>query len=74
MSAVIITCFLLHQWGGKIEDVNRRGGGPYSYVLSGMNYHSIGCLLPDAGSIPIFSQMYIVDTANEVANRISAVR
>lgn len=66
--------FAFTSMGGKIKDVNRRGGGPYSYVLSGMNHHCIGSLLPKVGKQPAFSQLYIVDTANEVHNRISAVR
>lgn len=66
--------FAFTSMGGHIEDINKRGSGPYSYVMSGMNYHSIGCLLPDIGSPPVFSQLYKHDTANEVANRISAVR
>lgn len=54
--------------------MNEGGGGPYSFVLSGMNYHSIGSLLPVEGANPVYSQLYIFDTENEVANRISAVR
>ena len=66
--------FAFTSMGGKVHDVNSRGGGPYSYVLSGMNYHNIGCLLPPEGRKPVFSQLYIYDTENEVSNRISAVR
>ena len=66
--------FAFTSMGGKIVDVNSRGGGPYSYVLSGMNHHNIGSLLPPNGAAPVFSQLYIYDTENEVANRISAVR
>ena len=54
-------------------NVNERGRGPYSFVLSGHNYHNIGSLLPVEGARPVYSQLYIFDTDNEVANRISAV-
>ena len=60
--------------GGKINHSLNRGGGPYTFALSGMNYHSIGNLLPPEGQRPVFSQLYIHDTSNEVANRINAVR
>nr|KAJ0202060.1 hypothetical protein LSAT_V11C600327840 [Lactuca sativa] len=33
------------------------------------NYHSIGSLLPEQGFKPKFSQLYIYDTDNEIANR-----
>lgn len=39
-----------------------------------MNYHNIGSLLPVEGSHPVYSQLYIFDTENEVENRIKAVR
>ncbi|KAI9123500.1 hypothetical protein K1719_004800 [Acacia pycnantha] len=59
--------------GGKIDHSKNNGGGPYSFVMSGMNYHNIGSLLPPEGSRPVYSQLYILDTENEVSNRISAV-
>ena len=65
--------FAFTSMGGKICDVNKHGGGPYSYVLAGVNHHRIGSLLPPKGMKPVFSQLYIHDTANEIENRISAV-
>ncbi|KAI9128206.1 hypothetical protein K1719_001199 [Acacia pycnantha] len=59
--------------GGKIDHSKNNGSGPYSFVMSGMNYHNIGSLLPPEGSRPVYSQLYIFDTENEVCNRISAV-
>ncbi|KAI9080993.1 hypothetical protein K1719_036973 [Acacia pycnantha] len=36
--------------GGRIDhSINSRGGGPYSFVLSGQNHHFIGSLLPPRG-------------------------
>ena len=61
--------------GGKVKHALNSGKAPYIYSLSsGMNYHSIGTLLPPQGVKPVFSQLYIHDTENEISNRISAVR
>ncbi|GKC72224.1 hypothetical protein Tco_1118107, partial [Tanacetum coccineum] len=35
-----------------------------------MNCHRMGALLPDEGKPPIFLQLYIYDTENEIENRI----
>lgn len=66
--------FSFTSMGGKIDHGLNAGHGPYTFVLSGTNYHSIGNLVPPVGQPPVFSQMYIYDTENEVSNRISAVR
>ena len=66
--------FSFTSMGGKINHAMNNGKGPYTFSLSGMNYHSIGDLLPPVGCQPVFSQLYIHDTDNEVRNRISAVR
>ena len=66
--------FSFTSMGGKIDHSIHDGGGPYSFVLSGMNYHRIGSLLPPEGHKPVFSQLYVYDTANEIKNRIDAVR
>ncbi|KAI3801999.1 hypothetical protein L1987_30120 [Smallanthus sonchifolius] len=55
--------------GGKIDSSINRGGAPYIFRLSGQNYHTMGSLLPEHGSKPKFSQLYIYDTENEVSNR-----
>ncbi|XP_028752993.1 uncharacterized protein LOC114712613, partial [Neltuma alba] len=65
--------FSFTSMGGKIDYSKNSGGGPYSFVLSGINYHRIGSLLPPKGSKPVYSQLYIYDTDNEVCNRISAI-
>ncbi|XP_028778037.1 uncharacterized protein LOC114734585 [Neltuma alba] len=59
--------------GGKIDHSKNSSGGPYSFVMHGVNYHSIGSLLPPKGGRPVYSQLYIFDTEHEVANQISAV-
>ncbi|XP_054781855.1 uncharacterized protein LOC129289058 [Prosopis cineraria] len=66
--------FSFTSMGGKINHSINSGGGPYSFILSGMNYHMIGSLLPLEGARPVYSQLYIYDTENEVTNRIAAVR
>lgn len=66
--------FSFTSMGGKIDHSKNSGSAPYSFVLSGVNYHHIGSLLPSRGEQAVFSQLYIYDTANEVENRISAVR
>ncbi|KAI9071566.1 hypothetical protein K1719_046461 [Acacia pycnantha] len=39
--------FSFTSMGGKIDhSINSKGGGPYSFVLSGQNHHLIGSLLP----------------------------
>ncbi|XP_028752023.1 uncharacterized protein LOC114711760, partial [Neltuma alba] len=42
--------FSFTSMGGKIDYSKNSGGGPYSFVLSGINYHRIGSLLPPKGS------------------------
>lgn len=65
--------FAFTSMGGKIIDVNSRGGGPYSYVLSGTNHQIlVACYLHLV--VRLYFLNYIYDTENEVANRIKAVR
>ncbi|CAH1421568.1 unnamed protein product [Lactuca virosa] len=61
--------FSFTSMGGKIDSSINRGNAPYIFRLSGQNYHSIGSLLPNQGFKPKFSQLYIYDTDNEIANR-----
>ncbi|KAI9111319.1 hypothetical protein K1719_017731 [Acacia pycnantha] len=66
--------FSFTSMGGRIDhSINSKGGGPYSFVLSGQNHHLIGSLLPPQGNPPVYAQLYIYDTENEVSNRISTV-
>ncbi|CAH1414277.1 unnamed protein product [Lactuca virosa] len=61
--------FSFTSMGDKIDSSINRGNAPYIFRLSGQNYHSIGSLLPNQGFKPKFSQLYIYDTDNEIANR-----
>ncbi|XP_076886945.1 uncharacterized protein LOC143536652 [Bidens hawaiensis] len=57
--------------GGKIDHSINRGNAPYTFRLSGENYHFLGGLLPVDGRKAQFSQLYIYDTENEISNRQS---
>ncbi|XP_076916299.1 uncharacterized protein LOC143575953 [Bidens hawaiensis] len=61
--------FSFTSMGGKIDHSINKGNAPYTFRLSGENYHCLGSLLPLQGSKPQFSQLYIYDTENEVSNR-----
>ncbi|KAG7589037.1 hypothetical protein ISN44_As07g013540 [Arabidopsis suecica] len=49
----------------KIEEEK----GPNMFQIQGENYHQMGSLKPGEDEFPKFSQLYIVDTENEVENR-----
>lgn len=61
--------FSFTSMGGKIDHKINRGNAPYTFRLSGENYHSLGSLLPSRDDKARFSQLYIYDTENEVSNR-----
>lgn len=63
--------FAFTSMGGIVDKEINMGKGPYVFRLHGQNYHHIGTLLPEEGNKPRFAQLYIYDTENEVANRIS---
>ncbi|XP_050225551.1 uncharacterized protein LOC126675026 [Mercurialis annua] len=59
--------------GGRIDyDINKKPG-PYVFRICGQNHHVIGSLLPDDGQRPKFAQLYVFDTTNEIANRLSCI-
>ncbi|KAK9049762.1 hypothetical protein SSX86_031269, partial [Deinandra increscens subsp. villosa] len=66
--------FAFTSMGGKVDKSINKGKGPFTFRLSGENYHTIGTLLPKEGVKPKFSQLYIYDTENEVGNRQRAFR
>ncbi|KAK7340503.1 hypothetical protein VNO77_21209 [Canavalia gladiata] len=66
--------FSFTSMGGQIQRAMNDGNGPPVFVLCGENYHRIGSLLPLPMDEPKFSQLYIYDKDNEVANRMMAVR
>lgn len=66
--------FALTSMGGKIDRRLNNGSSKPVFRLHGQNYHSIGSLMPQEGSLPKFAQLYIYDTENEITNRLHAVR
>lgn len=46
---------------------------PFCYRIYGQTYHCIRSLLPNQGERPKFAQLYVVDTENEIQNRLGAV-
>ncbi|XP_072066853.1 uncharacterized protein [Arachis hypogaea] len=66
--------FQFTSMGAKIDRGINASRGPPTFILCGENYHLIGSLIPPEGNIAKFAQLYIVDSQNEVRNRMSAIR
>ena len=66
--------FSFTSMSSKIDYTVNDENGPYLFKLHGQNYHRIGRLWPEEGSIPKFAQLYIYDTENEVANLAGIIR
>ncbi|CAN7046068.1 unnamed protein product [Brassica oleracea var. botrytis] len=64
--------FYFTSLGGKIDHSINNGRGPFGFRMSGENYHRIGDIVPEPGQAPKFSQLYIIDTLNEIKNRLDA--
>lgn len=60
--------------GAQIDKNVMHKGGPFTFRIHGQNHHKLGSLVPEEGKPPKILQLYIFDTANEVHNRISAVK
>lgn len=60
--------------GGKVENSCANGIGPQMFQLQGENYHLMGSMKPPEGDSAKFSQLYIVDTENEVDYRDAIIR
>lgn len=65
--------FFFTSMGGTVDHTHNNGRGPYVFRLHGQNCHLMGGLVPPNNESPIFSQLYIFDTTNEVANRVKAI-
>ncbi|XP_010480905.1 PREDICTED: uncharacterized protein LOC104759705 [Camelina sativa] len=57
--------------GGRVDHCVPKGRGPQMFALQGENYHLMGALKPKPGELAKFLQLYIIDTANEVENRMN---
>ena len=58
--------------GEKIDYSINNGRGPFVFRMSGENYHRIGDIVPEPGQAPKIFQLYIIDTLNEIKNRLDA--
>ncbi|WVZ75453.1 hypothetical protein U9M48_023503, partial [Paspalum notatum var. saurae] len=63
--------FAFTSFGAKIDKSINKGPGPYIFKINGQVHHRIGSLLPDEDKSPVYAQLYIYDTENEVENGIS---
>ncbi|CAA7031817.1 unnamed protein product [Microthlaspi erraticum] len=63
--------FSMTSLGGKTDRSIKKGKGPNMFQLHGENYHLIGSMLPNPGDYAKFYQMYIVDSENELDNRLN---
>ncbi|KAF8112811.1 hypothetical protein N665_0061s0020 [Sinapis alba] len=59
--------------GGKVDRCVPQGCGPKMFQLQGENYHLMDSKKPPDGEKAKFSQLYIVDTENEVENRAAII-
>jgi len=65
--------FAVTSLGGKVDKSMPKGRGPAMFRLQDGNYHLIGSLKPTPGDYAKYSQLYIVDTENEVENRATII-
>ncbi|CAN0881491.1 ATP-dependent DNA helicase PIF1 [Linum grandiflorum] len=61
-----------HLWGGKVDHKLNDGSGVYIYSIGGQIFHRIGSLIPPEGQPPVFCQLYIHDTDNEIMHRLNS--
>ncbi|KAG7564175.1 P-loop containing nucleoside triphosphate hydrolase [Arabidopsis suecica] len=73
LSRIYNMVFAMISLGGKVDNSMPKGRGPCMFRLQGGNYHLIGSLQPDEGDYAKYSQLYIVDTENEVDNRATVI-
>lgn len=64
--------FCFTSFGARIDHSINNGRAPYTFRVSGQNYHLIGSLLPEVGVQPKYCQLYFFDTDNEVRYRMTA--
>ena len=60
--------FAFTSLGAKIDTGVNKGPGPYVFKINGQVHHRIGSLLSDEGAAPVYAQLYIFYTKNEVQN------
>ena len=52
--------------GVKIDNSVTRQSGPYCFKIQGELHHLTGALLPHGDQTPIYAQIYILDTAEQL--------
>jgi len=52
--------------GVKIDNSVTRQSGPYCFKIQRELYHLTGALLPHGGQTPMYAQIYILDTAEQL--------
>ncbi|KAJ6957546.1 hypothetical protein NC653_039492 [Populus alba x Populus x berolinensis] len=62
--------FAFTSMGAKIDTSVNDQPALYVFKISGHCHHLLGSLLPVDGESPKFAQLYVFDTAHEVANRL----
>lgn len=60
-------------FGANIDRSVTDRPGLYCFRIFGETYHTMGSLVPHDGERPKFAQLYVVDTAREVENRLQAM-
>lgn len=66
--------FSFTSMGARQDTSVNQGYGAYCYRIQGENYHRMGSLLPEGDKPPVFAQLYIYDSKNEIQNRMKCVR
>ncbi|KAL4393990.1 hypothetical protein AHAS_Ahas02G0107200 [Arachis hypogaea] len=60
--------------GSRVERSMNSTRGPPTFIIFGENYHLMGSLLPPESKSAKFARFYVVDTQNEIQNRMSIIR
>ena len=58
--------FAMTSVGVKIDNSVTRQSGPYCFKIQGELHHLTGALLPHGDQTPIYAQIYILDTAEQL--------
>ncbi|XP_051229354.1 uncharacterized protein [Lolium perenne] len=62
--------FAFKSIGVNVDRTVNSGGAPYIFKMCGYAYHRIGSLLPSGTNPPKFAQLYMVDSADELQQRL----
>ncbi|KAL8153325.1 LOW QUALITY PROTEIN: hypothetical protein V2J09_011085 [Rumex salicifolius] len=65
--------FSLTSFGARSDEKINEPKGPYTFRISGQNYHRVGSLVPNEGILFRYAQLYFYDTENELKNRLGYI-